>query len=159
HLDHILVRVVAGGVVGWGECASPSDPYYCPETTQTCWHILEDFLAPAVLGREWSTIDELVGLTRPVKGNRVANAGREMACWDAPAGAQDAPLHSLLGGTRVEIHSGVSLGIESHVEVLFDQIDRYREEGYRRIKLKIAPGWDVDVVRQVRERYPSVPLQ
>src|SRR5207248_1183804 len=114
HLDHILVRVVAGGVVGWGECASPSDPYYCPETTETCWHILEEFLAPAVLGREWSTIDELVGLTRPVKGNRFAKAGLEMACWDALARAQDAPLHSLLGGTRVEIHSGVSLGIESH---------------------------------------------
>jgi O-succinylbenzoate synthase len=94
-----------------------------------------------------------------VKGNRFAKAGLEMACWDAEARAQGTPLHSLLGGTRVEILSGVSLGIESQVEVLFDQIDRYLEEGYRRIKLKIAPGWDVDVVRRVRQRYPSVPLQ
>ena len=159
HLDHILVRVIAGGVIGWGECASPSDPYYCPETTGTCWHILEDFLAPAVLGRDWSTIDELAGSYRRVKGNRFAKAGLEMACWDALARAQAAPLHSLLGGTRVEILSGVSLGIESQVEVLFDQIDCYREEGYGRIKLKIAPGWDVDVVRRVRQRYPTLPLQ
>lgn len=87
HLDHILVRVVAGGAIGWGECASPSDPYYCPETTETCWHILKDFLAPAVLGRDWSTIEELVGLYRTVKGNRFARAGLEMACWDLLARA------------------------------------------------------------------------
>ena len=85
HLDHILVRVVADGVTGWGECASPSDPYYCPETTETCWHILQDFLAPLVLGRDWSTIDELVGFYRLVKGNKFAQAGLEMACWDALA--------------------------------------------------------------------------
>ncbi len=159
HLDHILVRVTAGGLSGWGECASPSDPYYCPETTETCWHMLKDFLAPAVLGRDWSTIDELVGLYRPVKGNRFAKAGLEMACWDLLARSRGVPLHALVGGTRSEIVSGVSLGIEGRIEAIFDQIDRYLEEGYRRIKLKIAPGWDVDVVRRVRERYPSIALQ
>ncbi len=159
HLDHILVRVEADGVVGWGECASPSDPYYCPETTETCWHLLKDFLAPVVLGREWATIEELVALYRPVKGNHFAKAGLEMACWDALARSKGVPLHALLGGTRPEILSGVSLGIEPRIEVLSDQIARYLEEGYRRIKLKIAPGWDVDVVRRVRERYPDVPLQ
>ena len=159
HLDHVLVRVAAGGVIGWGECASPSDPYYCSETTETCWHILEDYLAPAVLGRDWSTIEEMVGLYGKVKGNRFARAGLEMACWDAMARASGVSLHSLIGGTRSEILSGVSLGIESQIESLFDQIDRYLEEGYRRIKLKIAPGWDVDVVRRVREHYPTIPLQ
>ena len=64
HLDHILVRVVVDGLEGWGECASPSDPYYCPETTETCWHILKDFLGPSVLGREWSSIEDLVGTLR-----------------------------------------------------------------------------------------------
>jgi o-succinylbenzoate synthase len=159
HLDHILVHVSGSSVIGWGECASPTDPYYCPETTETCWLILKDFLVPSVLGREWSTIEELVGFYRTVKGNRFARAGLEMACWDALARAQGLPLHGLLGGTRSEILSGVSLGIETRIEGLFEQIDRYLEEGYRRIKLKIAPGWDVDVVRQVRERYPTVLLQ
>jgi O-succinylbenzoate synthase len=159
HLDHILVRILAGGVVGWGECASPSDPYYCPETTETCWHILKDFLAPLVLGREWSNIDELVDFYGMVKGNRFARSGLEMACWDALARNQGRSLRSLLGGTRGEVLSGVSLGIEEEIETLLDLIARYLEEGYRRIKLKIAPGKDVEVVRSVRKRYPTIPLQ
>jgi o-succinylbenzoate synthase len=159
HLDHILVRVEAGDVVGWGECASPSDPYYCPETTETCWHILRDFLAPLVLGREWADLDELTGFYRAVKGNNFARSGLEMACWDALARSQGQSLATMLGGTRSEILSGVSLGIEKEFETLVDQIERFLEEGYRRIKLKIAPGRDVDVVRRVRERFPLVPLQ
>jgi O-succinylbenzoate synthase len=159
HIAHILVRVVADGVVGWGECASPSDPYYCPETTETCWHLLKDFLGPLVLGRPWETIDELASLYRLVKGNHFARSGLEMACWDALARRSGHPLSALLGGTRAEVAAGVSLGIESETGVLFDLIDRYLDEGYRRIKLKIAPGHDVEVVRRVRERYPDVPLQ
>jgi O-succinylbenzoate synthase len=159
HLDHILVRVAADGVVGWGECASPSDPYYCAETSETCWHLLKDFLGPLVLGRPWESIDDFVGLYRRVKGNPFAKAGLEMACWDLLARRAGKPLAALLGGTRTEILSGVSLGIESDPAVLFKQIDQYLGEGYRRIKLKIAPGHDVDVVRQVRERYRSVALQ
>jgi O-succinylbenzoate synthase len=160
HLDHILVRVGTGdGVIGWGECASPSDPFYCPETTKTCWHILHDFLVPMVLGREWTTIEELVGFYRQVKGNAFARAGLEMACWDALARSQEKPLHELLGGTRTEILSGVSLGIEPDVEVLLDRIEEFLNQGYRRIKLKISPGQDVDVVRRVRERYPAIALQ
>jgi len=160
HIAHILVRVeTAEGVVGWGECASPSDPYYCPETTETCWHILKDFLVPSVIGKEWETVDELVDFYRLVKGNNFAKAGLEMACWDALAHHRGEPLAKLLGGTRTEIASGVSLGIERDVSTLFDLIAQYLDEGYRRIKLKIAPGWDVDIVRQVRERYPDIPLQ
>lgn len=158
-IAHILVRVEADGQVGWGECASPSDPYYCPETTETCWHILKDFLAPAVIGRDWETIDDLTGLYRRVKGNNFAKAGLEMACWDALAHRLGKPLAALLGGTRSEIASGVSLGIEGDLATLFELIEQYLGEGYRRIKLKIAPGWDVEVVRAVRERYPDVPLQ
>jgi O-succinylbenzoate synthase len=160
HIQHILVRVEsADGVVGWGECASPADPFYCPETTETCWHILKDFLAPAVLGRGWSDIEELAGLYRPVKGNHFAKAGLEMACWDALARGQGRSVASLLGGTRPAIASGVSLGIETDLARTFEQIDRFRAEGYRRIKLKIAPGHDVEVVRRVRGRDPELPLQ
>jgi O-succinylbenzoate synthase len=159
-LQHILVRVeTADGVVGWGECASPADPYYGPETTGTCWHILEEFLAPAVLGGEWETIEQLTALYRRVKGNHFAKAGLEMACWDAFARAQGRPLASLLGGTRPTIESGVSLGIEDDIGRTFEQIDQFVAEGYRRVKLKIAPGHDVELVRRVRQRYPGLPLQ
>ena len=95
HLDHILVRVAADGIIGWGECASPSDPYYCPETTETCWHILKDFLCATRTGaRAGRIIDDLVRLYRLVKGNRFAQAGLEMACWDAFARSQGKPLRS-----------------------------------------------------------------
>lgn len=159
HLDHILVRVVVDGVVGWGECASPSDPYYCPETVETCWHILRDFLGPTVIGKAWSSIDEIPRAYQLVKGNRFAKAGIEMACWDAVARIDGKPLSVLLGGERASIASGVSLGIESDLSTLFERIDQYVDEGYRRVKLKIAPGWDVEVVAKVRDRYPDLPLQ
>ncbi len=160
HIDHILIRVLdSSGIEGWGECASPSDPYYCPETTGTCWHILHDFLAPAVLGRSWETIDDLVNLFGPIKGNNFAKAGFEMACWDILGQSSGLSLAQMLGGTRSEIISGVSLGIENDAAILLDQVDRYVAEGYQRIKLKIAPGWDLAIVRLVRDRYPDIPLQ
>lgn len=160
HIDHILVHArTSDGGEGWGECASPADPYYCPETTETCWHILKDFLVPAVLGRDWDDPAGLVELFGPVKGNGFARAGLEMAAWDALARARGVPLARLLGGTRAEIVSGVSLGIERDIPSLLDQVGRYVAEGYRRVKLKIAPGWDVEPVRAVRERFPDVPLQ
>jgi O-succinylbenzoate synthase len=158
HQSHILVKLHAGGLVGWGECASPSDPYYCEETTETCWHILKDFLLPSVLGKPWATAEELTGRYAKLKRNNFAKAGLEMACWDLLAQAEGRPLHELLGGTRQEILSGVSLGVESRIEDLFALIDQYLGEGYRRIKLKIAPGKDVAVIARVRERYPDVPL-
>jgi O-succinylbenzoate synthase len=160
HIAHILIRVETGdGVIGWGECASPSDPFYCAETTETCWHILKDFLAPMVLGRDWSTIDELTAFYRLVKGNAFARSGLEMACWDALGKSQGRSLSEMLGGTRGEIASGVSLGIEPTILALFERIDQFVDEGYRRIKLKIGPGNDIEVVRRVRQRYPDLPLQ
>ncbi|MBX6313859.1 MAG: o-succinylbenzoate synthase [Isosphaeraceae bacterium] len=159
HIEHIVVRVEVEGLSGWGECACPSDPYYGPETVETCWHLLKDFLAPAVLGKEWETIDELVHLYRLVKGNYFAKAGLEMACWDLIARREGKPLAELLGGQRARIESGVSLGIEPEIGRLLDLIEQYLGEGYRRIKLKIAPGHDLAVVRQVRRRYPDIKLQ
>ena len=158
-LDHILVKVVSDGLVGWGECACPSDPYYCPETTETCWHILHDFLVPSLMGKSWSTIDQATSPYAPVKGNAFAKAGLEMACWDLLGRSQGKPLHELLGATQREIRSGVSLGIERDIEALIEQVDRHQALGYHRIKLKIAPGWDVEIARRVRERYPDLPLQ
>jgi len=158
HQSHILVKLHAGGLVGWGECASPGDPYYCEETTETCWHMLKDFLLPLTLGHEWADVEGLIVRYAKVKRNNFAKAGLEMAAWDLLAKAAGQPLHTMLGGTRPEIHSGVSLGIEERVEDLFALIDQYLAEGYRRIKLKIGPGKDVGVVAAVRERYPDVPL-
>ncbi len=157
-LEHILVKVYADGLIGWGECASPIDPYYCEETTETAWHILKEFIVPAVLGRTFSSIEPLRAFYGKVKRNNFAKAGLEMAAWDLLARAAEQPLHALLGGTRDEILSGVSLGIESDMGRLFGIIDQYLDEGYRRVKLKIGPGKDVAYLGQVRERYPDLPL-
>jgi O-succinylbenzoate synthase len=157
-LEHILVKLYADGLVGWGESASPVDPYYCEETTETAWHILKDFLLPAVVGKSFASIAQLRAMYGKVKRNNFAKAGLEMAAWDLLAQAEGKPLHALLGGTRSEILSGVSLGIENDLGRLFGIVDQYLGEGYRRIKLKIGPGHDVDYLRAVRERYPDVPL-
>ena len=158
YLEHILVKAYADGLVGWGEVACPSGPFYNEETTETCWHMLKDFLVPAVLGQTWERVEELVALYRKVKRNRFAKAGLEMAGWDLLAQAQGLPLARLLGGTRGEILSGVSLGMEADVEQLLALVEQYVGEGYRRCKCKIAPGRDVEVLRRVRERFPAVPL-
>ncbi|NJM07944.1 o-succinylbenzoate synthase [Candidatus Gracilibacteria bacterium] len=156
--EHILVKAYAEGLVGWGECASPSDPYYCEETSGTCRHILRDFLVPLLKDKPWDDVAAATAHWAKVKRNNFAKAGLEMACWDLLGQARKQPLHALLGGTRGEILSGVSLGVEDDSATLFALIDQYLGEGYRRIKLKIAPGKDVDVVRVVRERYPDTPL-
>lgn len=157
-LEHILVKAYAEGLVGWGEVACASGPFYNEETTGTCWHMLEDFLVPAVLGRPWTQVEELVGFYRRVKRNHFAKAGLEMAAWDLLAQAQQQPLARLLGGTRAEILSGVSLGIEADVERLLALVEQYVGAGYRRVKCKIAPGRDIEVLRAVRGRFPAVPL-
>ncbi len=158
-ISHILVRAEAEGLVGWGECACPADPYYCPETVETCWHILRDFLVPRVLGKDWGTIEEFVGLYGPVKGNRFARSGLELAAWDLLGRRDGRSLATMLGATRPHVESGVSLGIEDDPARLAALIEEYAAEGYRRIKLKIGPGHDIDLVRGVRDRFPDLPLQ
>jgi O-succinylbenzoate synthase len=159
HLDHILIRVRdQDGAEGWGECASPSDPYYCSETSETSWHILRDFLVPGLLGVSWHDPDEAARTWAKVRGNNFAKAGLEMACWDLWCRVRTTPLASALGGTRREILSGVSLGIEPTVESILEQVARYLDQGYRRIKMKIGPGRDLAYLRAVRQRWPDVPL-
>ena len=161
HLEHILVRLrTTDGGEGWGECASPSDPYYCPETVETCWHILRDFLAPALLGRPWEHPEQVGGLWARVRGNNFAKAGIEMACWDLDASARGLSVARALGGdeARPFIESGISLGIEATPPLLLQQVERAVAQGYKRIKMKIGPGRDVQYVAAVREKYPDLPV-
>jgi len=159
-ITHVLVKVrTESGREGWGECAAPVDPYYCAETSGTCWHLLREFLVPSLLGKEWLTPEEIKPLFGPIKGNKFAQAGLEMACIDAWCRAQDLSVARWLGGTRKQIESGVSLGIETDQDRLLGLINQFVAEGYARVKLKIAPGHDVEVVKTVREALPNLPLQ
>lgn len=161
HLEHIIVRVrTADGAEGWGECASPSDPYYCAETVETCWHILRDFLAPALVGAAWEHPSAVGSLWAKVRGNNFAKAGIEMACWDLDARARGIAVARALGGdeARPFIESGISLGIEPSPAALVETVGRAVAQGYRRMKMKIGPGHDLAYVAAVRDAFPDVPL-
>ncbi|MET7282874.1 o-succinylbenzoate synthase [Kribbella sp. NPDC005582] len=158
-LDHILVELTdASGAVGWGEIASPSDPYYAPETVETCWHLAERYLVPAILGREWERPEQLPQLWSKVRGNQFAKSGVDTAGWVLWATVNEVPLAAALGGTRSEVVAGVSLGIEPTIDDLLAEVERHLAAGYPRVKLKIAPGWDVEPVRAVRSAHPDLDL-
>jgi O-succinylbenzoate synthase len=158
-LEHILVTLTStGGAVGWGEIASPTGPYYSAETVDSCWAVARSFLAPLVLNTAWEHPSELAAAMGRVRGNHFARAGFDMAAWALWSGASGVPLAKALGGDRAEVEAGVSLGIEATVDDLLEQVAPRVGEGYRRIKLKIAPGWDVTPVRAVRAAFPDVPV-
>ena len=158
-LDHILVELEdASGAVGWGEIASSSDPFYAPETVESCWHIASKYLLPAVLDTPWTHPDQLARRWSKVRGNNFAKAGVDMATWVLWAETQGLPLATVLGGTRTEVVAGVSLGIEPTIDELLGQVQRQVDAGYPRVKLKIAQGWDVEPVRAVRTAYPELDL-
>jgi len=155
----ILVRVVdADGVEGWGECTAGEGPFYCDEWTETAWPTLKEFLAPMVAGKRCEDASGVRKLMKKVRGHRMAKAAIETACWDLESKRAGQPLWQHLGGVHEEIACGVSIGIQDSVEQLLDKIGKELAAGYQRIKIKIKPGWDLDVVRKVRARYPEILL-
>lgn len=154
----IVVRLQGEGATGWGECVAEADPFYGSETVKTAWHILADFLVPAVVGKPLAHPRDINLLMRHVRGHSMAKAALEMGAWDLAATQAGVPLSRLLGGVRTAIPSGVSIGIQHSLEELAERIAIERAEGYQRVKIKIKPGWDVDAVAFVRSRYPDLPL-
>lgn len=157
--EHIIVRVDAEGVTGWGESVAEGTPFYSYETVQTAWHILNDFLIPAVLGKDIHNIDEAITAYQGVRGHRMAKAGLEAALWDAFAKTQKQSLSKLLGGTRDRIEVGVSIGIQESTDKLLEKVEGYLLEGYKRVKIKIAPGFDLQFIKALRKAYPQLMLQ
>lgn len=156
HLDHIVVRMRdADGTLGWGEIASPSDPYYCAETVDTAWLVATRYLAPAVLGSDAATPGALEDGWRRIRGHEFAKAGFSIAAWSLWTTQQGIPLARALGGTRERVVAGVSLGIERTIDDLLVQVAAQVDAGYQRIKLKIAPGWDLEPVAAVRAAFPG----
>lgn len=142
----------ADGTVDWSECVAGEQPNYSPETIDTAWRAVVEWLAPRVLGRSFAGPEEILqALDVGVRGHRMAKAAVEMGCWAVAARQADASLSRFLGGTRDRVQTGISLGIQRSPEALADKALAARAEGYRKIKLKIKPGADVDFVRAVRE--------
>src|ERR1019366_410747 len=142
----LLVEVAVDGLRGWGEITAAEDPFYNGETTDTAWHIVKEFIVPSVLGKTVEYAAEIASLLDPIRGHEMAKAGVENAVWDIEAQQEGVPLAKLLGGTRQEIPCGVSIGIQPSISALLAKIDTELRAGYQRIKLKIKPGKDVEVV-------------
>ncbi len=157
--DFILVEVVsADGISGWAESVAEWAPYYKEETVKTNWSMLKDHLIPLVSKSFLTHPDEIFKLFTPIRRNYMAKASIEQAIWDLYAKKEKMPLAKVLGGTKEKIEVGVSIGIKSTVEELLEEIQVKLDQGYKRIKIKIEPSWDVDVVSKVRKRFPDIPL-
>ena len=154
----LLVTVHCQGVDGWSECVAGEEPFYNEETVETAWWVITNYLGPAVLGHSFAAGRDCAARFAKVRRHRMAKAAIENALWDAEAQEKAQPLWKLLGGTRREIICGVSIGIQNTVEELIDKVATEVAAGYRRIKLKVKPGWDVNVLERIRQRWPDILL-
>src|SRR5437588_11508990 len=154
----ILLEADVDGVTGWGECVAAEAPFYRPEYADTAWDVLRDFLWPMVKGVKFNSACEVWGLLKRVRGHNMAKACLEAAVWDAEAKQKGVPLAKLLGGTREEIVSGVSIGIQGALEELVATVKQELAAGYQRIKIKIKPGKDLEPVQRLRQEFPRIKL-
>jgi o-succinylbenzoate synthase len=155
----MLVRVEdRDGAEGWGECTAGEGPFYSEEWIDSAWEVTRLFLAPMVLGREVENAAGVGELMRRARGNRMAKAAIETACWDLESRRAGVPLWRHLGGVQAELPCGVSIGIQDTHEQLLEKIETELAAGYQRIKIKIKPGWDRDAVEAVRARFPDIRL-
>jgi o-succinylbenzoate synthase len=153
-----LVSVEAGGMTGWGEIVAAEEPRYSYETVGTAYHVIRDYLAQALLAQPLTGLPDLAARFAQFKGHNMAKAGLELAYQDLAAQISGRSLSEFIKGTRKRVPVGVSLGIQPKLAALLERVERYLALGYQRIKLKIKPGWDVEVVTEVRKRYANALL-
>src|SRR5579859_5204239 len=154
----LLVTVHSEGVDGWGESVVGEDPFYSSEWIESAWPTLMHYLIPALLGKRVESGRDCPPLYAKVRAHRMAKAALENAVWDAEATQKKQPLWKLLGGVRREIPCGVSIGIQDSIEQLLEKIQIELTAGYRRIKVKVKPGWDVNVLERIRSRWADITL-
>ena len=158
----VLVTIDGEGETGVGECVADANPHYSSETTRTAWHIIADFIAPLVIRKTFAHPRDVYHALHSIRGHNMAKAAVEMAFWDLYARQTGQPLSRVLGGAVATIKSGiaagVSIGIQDSLEELTDRVAAELADGYRRVKIKVKPGWDLSAVEAVRSRFNDVPL-
>ena len=154
----LLVKVSDESFDGYGEVTAGEGPFYCHETVDTAWYVLSEFIIPRLIGARIEGPMDLAPFVDGIRGHNMAKGGLEAALWDLEARRTSVPLWKLIGGTRKQIDCGVSIGIQDTLDRLLEVIQRELDSGYRRIKIKIKPGWDVDIVREVRGAFPKILL-
>ncbi|MFO7661756.1 MAG: o-succinylbenzoate synthase [Chloroflexota bacterium] len=161
--DSLLVRIDSEGLEGWGECVATNDPGYSYETVGTAWHVLSDFLIPALIEREIHEPEELGPLLHFVRGHPLAKASLDQALWDLTARRDSLSFSQKLArpypeGPRSQVNVGVSIGIQPSIERTVEVIGNYVNDGYGRIKLKIKPGHDLELAQAARGHFPGLPI-
>ena len=156
--DCIIVKLEGDGHTGFGECAVGTGPWYSSETVAGAWKVMEDYFVPVIAGREIESPEEFLRVLSFARGNNLAKASFEMAFWDLTARERGVSLSKLLGGTKLNVESGVSVGIQKDTEQLVEVVSNYRDQGYLRIKIKIKPGRDLEQVSALRGHFPDTPL-
>ncbi|HSL46567.1 MAG TPA: o-succinylbenzoate synthase [Anaerolineales bacterium] len=155
----VLITLQADGLTGYGECVATRDPGYNYETAGTALHILQEFLAPLILGQDLEDAEDFHKRVEGIRGHHLAKAGVEMALWDLLGKRDGKPLKEMIGGTREKVEVGVSIGIQESVDALVRTVESYLEKGYRRVKIKIKPGREIEETSAVRRAYPDLRLQ
>ena len=154
----LLVTAHCEGIEGWAECVASEGPFFSYEWIETAWVTIREFLASSLIGAEFQQASDAAELMSRVRGHNMAKAALENALWDAEAKQKKQPLWKLLGGTLREINCGVSIGIQNSHEQLLEKIATELAAGYQRIKVKVKPGWDIDVLGKIRQRWPNILL-
>ena len=156
----LMVKVTnENGTIGWAECVAMSEPLYSPEYTHACIDLIKRFLIPALNSAGDFKAEEVATILKPFLGGQMAKASLETAILDAQLCDQKMSLAKYLGATKNKVECGVSVGIANNLESLAEEVKSYVDAGYRRIKLKIEPGWDINAVKSIRQIYPEIPLQ
>ena len=156
----LMVKVTnENGTVGWAECVAMSEPLYSPEYVIGCLDLMKRFLIPALRAKDSITAEDVPVVLKPFLGGQMAKAALETAILDAQLKDSGVSLAKYLGATKTKVECGVSVGIANNLDVLVDEVKSYVDAGYRRIKLKIEPGWDYEAVKTIRNLYPDMPLQ
>ena len=146
------------GIAGWGEAAALPFPFYKPETTDICLLVLRDYIAPLVMQKEFETVEEFMQLLKSIKNHNFSKTGIETALWMIISIKENKSLKELLGGTQDKIPVGESIGIKKTIEETLDEVALRKSQGFKRTKVKIQPGWDVEVVKAIRNKFGEIDL-
>lgn len=154
-IESVLVRLCSGDVHGWGEAASWRYPAYCSECAETQFTVSRRFLGPLLLGKDVTSGQELQAILSAIKGNQFAKAAFDLAWWDMHARSLGRPLWETLGGRNPTVDVGADFGVMDSIDDLLEAIDGANRQGYKRVKLKFRPGWDLPMIEAVRNRFPK----
>ncbi len=158
-IHSVLVRMVSGEHEGWGEGTPFYAPTYSPECAASAFFLLTEFFGPALVGRECGSAEELLGRLSIFKGNSFAKGALESAWWMLEAKMRRQPLHHLLGGQTRDVVCGAGFGVQDSYDILVEKIQSAVDAGFPRVKLKVRPGWDLEMLQAVRSTYPQLRLQ